>query len=132
MKKSIILLLIATLCLTLVACAPKVIADGQYTVEVMLTGGSGRASVESPTALTAKSGAIIATVVWSSPFYEWMQVDGVQYEPVQESGNATFIIPVELDTDIPVRAQTVAMSQPHVIEYTLRFDSASIQTATLE
>ena len=128
-KKFLIPLLLALLLLS--ACAGKsgMPADGQYTIEAMLTGGSGRASVDSPAALTIQDGKATATVVWSSPFYEWMQVDGVQYDPVQMEGNATFVIPVTLDQDMPVSAQTVAMSEPHVVEYTLRFDSATVKPA---
>ncbi len=104
-------------------------ADGAYTVQTTLSGGSGRASIASPAALTIEKGKATATVVWSSPFYAWMQVDGVKYEPVQAKGNATFIIPVTLDADMPVFAQTLAMSAPHVVEYTLRLDSSALKKA---
>lgn len=130
MKKSLIILL-TVLLLVCPACATQKspLGDGRYTVEATLTGGSGRANVESPVALAVESGGLTATVVWSSPYYEWMKIDGVQYDPVQTEGNSTFVIPVILDADIPVSAQTVAMSEPHVIEYTLYFDSASIKAA---
>ena len=58
-------------------------ADGTYTCDVTLEGGSGRATVESPAALTVADGK--------------------------------------------VTADTVAMSTPHEIEYTLTFDSASLK-----
>ena len=130
MKKQILIPLLLVM-LLLSACAAKggPPEDGTYFIEATLSGGSGRASVESPAALTVQDGKATATVVWSSPFYEWMQVDGVRYEPVRTEGNAAFVIPVALDADVPVLAQTVAMSEPHVVEYTLRFDSATIKTA---
>ena len=34
-----------------------------------------------------------------------------------------------LDTDIPVLAEALAMSEPHLIEYTLNFNSATIKEA---
>ena len=50
------------------------LADGEYTCEVTLTGGSGRASVESPARIVIKDGAATAVIVWSSSHYEYMMV----------------------------------------------------------
>lgn len=102
------------------------IADGEYTVAVTLSGGAGKASVASPAGITVENGAIRAKIVWSSPHYESMTLDGKEYAPVNTEGNSTFVLPVTLDTDIPVSALTTAMSQPHLIEYTLRFDGATL------
>ena len=103
-------------------------ADGEYTVSVALEGGSGRATVESPAALTVADGKMTATIVWSSPNYDYMIVDGEKYLPTNTEGNSTFEIPVSaLDTALDVTADTVAMSTPHEIEYTLTFDSASLK-----
>ena len=103
-------------------------ADGTYTCEVTLEGGSGRATVESPAALTVADGKMTATIVWSSPNYDYMIVDGEKYLPTNTDGNSTFEIPVAaLDTALDVTADTVAMSTPHEIEYTLTFDSASLK-----
>ena len=103
-------------------------ADGTYTCDVTLEGGSGRATVESPAALTVADGKMTATIVWSSPNYDYMIVDGEKYLPTNTEGNSTFEIPVAaLDTALDVTADTVAMSTPHEIEYTLTFDSASLK-----
>ena len=102
--------------------AAEVPADGTYTCEVTLEGGSGRATVESPAALTVKNGKMTATIVWSSPNYDYMVVDGEKYLPTNTDGNSTFEIPVAaLGTPLDVVADTVAMSTPHEIEYTLTF-----------
>ena len=102
--------------------------DGDYTTEVTLEGGSGRATVDSPAAITIKDGEATATIVWSSPNYDYMLVDGEKYLPTNTEGNSTFEIPVSaLDTALDVTADTVAMSTPHEIEYTLTFDSASLK-----
>lgn len=104
------------------------LADGDYTVEVTLAGGSGRASVESPAELTVNGGACTAKIVWGSSNYDYMKVDGEQLLPVNTEGNSTFSIPVAaFDHPLAVIADTTAMSQPHEIDYTLLFDSASIQ-----
>ena len=102
------------------------VADGTYTCEVTLQGGSGRASVDSPATIIVKDGKVTADIVWSSPNYEYMLVDDVQYDPIQTEGNSEFQIPVTLDEDVAVSALTVAMSQPHLIDYTLHFDSVTL------
>ena len=105
-------------------------ADGSYTCAVTLEGGSGRATVESPAALTVADGALTATIVWSSPNYDYMLIDGEKYLPINTEGNSTFEIPVAaLDTALAVTADTVAMSTPHEIDYTLTFDSATLAAA---
>ena len=101
-------------------------ADGSYTCEVTLEGGSGRATVDSPAALTVADGKMTATIVWSSPNYDYMIVDGEKYLPTNTEGNSTFEIPVSaLGAPLSVVADTVAMSTPHEIEYTLTFSAPS-------
>ncbi len=108
-----------------------VLDDGEYTVDVTLSGGSGRASVESPAKLTVSGGEFTATILWSSSNYDYMLVDGVQYDPVNTEGNSAFEIPVlTFDTPVAVQADTTAMSQPYLIDYTLTFDSSSITSAS--
>lgn len=101
---------------------------GSYTAEVTLNGGSGRTKVESPARLQVKDGEIHATIVWSSPNYDYMKVDGEIFELISKEGNSTFEIPViAFDRSMPVIANTIAMSQPHEIEYTLTFDSTTLK-----
>lgn len=104
--------------------------DGNYTVSVALEGGSGRATVEETAALEIKEGVSTATIVWSSPNYDYMLVEDKKYTPVNKAGNSTFAIPVKyFDEKLPVTADTVAMGTPHEIEYTLQFDSETIEKA---
>ena len=104
--------------------------DGTYQMEVELLGGSGRASVTSPAKVEIKDGKAVATLEWSSPNYDYMVVDGEKYLPVNTEGNSVFQIPVEaFDQDIAVIADTVAMSTPHEIEYTLNFHAGNAVTA---
>ena len=50
-------------------------------------------------ALTVAEGKMTATIVWSSPNYDYMIVDGEKYLPTNTEGNSTFEIPVSaLDT----------------------------------
>lgn len=101
--------------------------DGTYRVNVQLEGGSGKATVQSPATLKIEEGNAYGTIVWSSPNYDYMIVDGEKILPVNTEGNATFEIPVAgFDTTLSVSADTTAMSTPHEIEYTLKFDSSTI------
>lgn len=104
------------------------LADGTYTAEVTLEGGSGKATIESPATLTVKDGEITASIVWSSPNYDYMIVNEEKYLPVNTEGNSVFEIPVaSLETPLEVVADTVAMSKPHEIEYTITFDASTVK-----
>ncbi len=131
MKKTFSFLLILSLVLALLAgCkkAPEGPKDGAYNAAVTLSGGTGKATVLSPALLTVSGGKMTAEIVWSSKNYDYMLVDGVRYDAEIKDGHSVFVIPVAaLDTDLAVTADTVAMSVPHEIEYTLRFDAASLE-----
>ena len=101
--------------------------DGEYTAAVTLSGGTGKASVDSPARLFVEDGKITAEIVWSSTHYEYMVLDEVQYDRLDGEGNSTFLIPVVLDEDIAVSAMTTAMSEPHLIDYVLHFDGATLE-----
>ena len=102
--------------------------DGEYSIQVDLEGGSGKASVSSPTLMLVKNGRMYAELQWSSSNYDYMIVDGEKYLPVnEEGGNSEFEIPVlAMDEAMPVIADTTAMGTPHEINYTLTFYSDSI------
>ena len=103
------------------------LADGSYTADVALAGGSGRASVQSPAELNVKDGKVTAKIVWSSKNYDYMKVGDTKYDTVIEDEHSTFEIPVScFDWAMAVKADTTAMSEAHEIDYTLTFDSASV------
>lgn len=101
--------------------------DGVYTCAVTLEGGTGRASVQSPAVLTVQDGVMTAELIWSSNHYDYMIVNEETLLPDSTKEHSIFTIPVaELDAPLTVIADTTAMSQPHEVEYTLTFDSATI------
>ena len=103
------------------------LADGEYTVEVTMEGGSGRASIQSPTELTIENGQAQAEIVWSSNHYDYMIVGGEKYLPVSTDEHSVFEIPVAVfDEGMDVIGDTTAMSTPHEVEYTLTFASESV------
>lgn len=106
------------------------LADGSYTIELTMEGGSGRASIQSPAQLAIADGAATATLEWSSPNYDYMLVNGEKYLPVNTEGNSVFEVPVEaLDAPLTMIGDTVAMSTPHEVEYTVTFHSDTLQSA---
>ena len=105
------------------------VEDGSYTIELTMEGGSGRASIQSPAQITVADGAVTATLEWSSPNYDYMLVNGEKYLPVNTEGNSVFEVPVEaLDAPVTMIGDTVAMSTPHEVEYTVTFHSDTLQS----
>ena len=106
------------------------LADGSYTIELTMEGGSGRASIQSPAQITVADRAATATLEWSSPNYDYMLVNGEKYLPVNTEGNSVFEVPVEaLDVPLTMIGDTVAMSTPHEVEYTVTFHSETLESA---
>lgn len=104
------------------------IPDGSYWIRVSMTGGSGRASISSPTGFYVKDGQATADIHWSSASYDYMKLDGVRYDAFTDAaGHSVMTIPVSaLNTAIPVLADTTAMSKPYEIEYQLTFDGSAL------
>lgn len=107
------------------------LSDGAYTAAVTLSGGSGRAYVESPARLTVKDGVCTAEIVFSSKNYDYVCIGDMVFLPVNAEGNSTFVLPVtRFDRPMPIVADTVAMSEPHEIAYTLLFDSKTLEAVS--
>lgn len=106
------------------------VEDGTYTIDLAFEGGSGKAKVFSPATVTVSGENVTATIQWSSPNYDYMLVDGEKYLPINTEGNSVFEIPVLFfDKPMDVIGDTVAMSTPHEIEYTLTFYSDTMRPA---
>lgn len=104
------------------AASAEALADGVYSCTVTLGGGSGKTTVSSPVELTVAEGKMTAVITWSSSKYDYMLVDGEKFLPLSNEGGSTYEIPVAaLDTELAVVADTIAMGNPHEIEYTLTF-----------
>lgn len=102
--------------------------DGEYAIEVTMTGGSGKATIVSPTVLTVKDGKAYAKIQWSSSNYDYMIVDGQKLLNESEEGYSTFTIPVmAMDQEMPVIADTTAMGTPHEVSYQFTFYADSIE-----
>lgn len=103
--------------------------DGEYAIEVELTGGTGKTTVSSPAGLTVLDGHAYARIEWSSTHYDYMLVEGKKYLPLYEEGYSTFEIPITVFNEpMEVIADTTAMSTPHEITYQLTFDLEGVMS----
>ncbi len=95
-------------------------AAGTRMVDITMEGGSGKAHILSPVEVNETGGKLTAKLVWSSSNYDYMIVGGTRYENENPGGPSTFTIGID-DTEEPlvIIADTVAMSVPHEIEYTI-------------
>ena len=102
----------------------EALSDGTYTPTLFtVSGGTGKVTITCPE-VTVSGGSAEARISFSSPHYEWVRVDGVQYDPEnkeeKDRKTSEFRIPVRLDEEFGITGLTTAMSEPHEIEYTLR------------
>lgn len=97
--------------------------DGDYSIEVSLAGGSGRASVTTPTWMNVQEGRAYARLLWSSPYYDYMILEGRKYlNETTDGGSSSFTIPITaMDAPMEIIADTTAMGDPVEIDYTLTF-----------
>ncbi|MDO4976961.1 MAG: hypothetical protein Q4E53_06840 [Eubacteriales bacterium] len=104
------------------------IKDGEYAIDVELVGGSGKATVNTPTLMIVKDKKAYAQLIWSSSNYDYMIIDDVRYDNLEDGEmNSTFEIPITaMDEPMTIIADTTAMGTPHEIEYQLTFFADSI------
>lgn len=127
-----ILIAAALICmLSVTSCAPQgvtshvsVDVNSPQLVDITMEGGSGKAHIESPVEITYKDGEAFAKLVWSSKYYDYVIVDGIRYDNENPGGYSTFTVPVgSLDEPLSIIGDTVAMSTPHEIEYTITWNA---------
>lgn len=107
------------------------IKDGDYTIEISLNGGTGKASVSSPAHLRIFNGKATVSIVWSSSNFDYMTAGGKKYLPEYTEEHSVFEIPVSvLAQEMEISADTVAMSRPHEIPYTLIFHWETLRKET--
>ena len=104
----------------------EIISEGEYQASAELVGGSGKAHIENAIVNVAADGAMTATITWSSSKYDYMIVNGEKLLPINTEGNSVFEMPVsKIGVPLDITADTIAMSEPHEIEYTIQFDIIS-------
>lgn len=99
------------------------LSDGTFVPTLFTAeGGTGKVIITCPEVVLSGED-VQALIEFSSPHYEWVKVDGVQFDPENadeaDRKNSVFRIPAVLDEKLKISALTTAMSEPHEIEYTL-------------
>ena len=103
--------------------------DGEYKAEITLGGGTGRTTIQSPANVYVENGVITAEIIWSSPNYDLMIVDGKEYKPISNDGRSVFLAEFPAaDVPVEIKAETVAMSTPHMIDYTITISGTEFKT----
>lgn len=103
-------------------------ADGAYTADdFSFSGGTGKTKITCE-GITVKDGKNYATIKFSSDKFTKLVVNGTEYQPTSNEGGSYFEIPVTLNTDMTITGTTVAMSEPHDIDYTIHITKS--ETAT--
>ena len=101
------------------------LADGVYTVEVVLEGG--RAALGSPALMTVEGGACTADIVFNTKKIDYVIVDGEKYLPTSTEDGAAFTVPVAgFDRKLTIVVDSTAIKPAAEVTYTMTFDSASI------
>ena len=122
MRKRILAALLAWLVAAVGALAEDAIAPDVFS----FTGGTGRVTITCPR-LWLEDGGARAEIVFSSPNYAYVKVDGVEYATTHEGETSAAVVPVNVNRTTQILAMTTAMSAPHEIEYTITFDAASLK-----
>ncbi len=120
MRSRILALLVAlALVVGAVALAEGGLPDGEYAPDgFAFSGGSGRVTISCPK-LAVRDGTVYATLVFSSPNYSRLVLDGAEYAPAHDGDATAFEVPAPVNADFTVVATTTAMSAPHDIAYAL-------------
>ena len=100
------------------------LADGSYKADdFSFEGGTGKTTITCE-GITVKNGKTYATIKFSSDKFTKLVADGIEYQPISNDGGSFFEIPVTLNKDMTITGTTMAMTEPHDIEYTIHITKA--------
>ena len=117
--RALALALFLALCLSAALAEGATLPEGEYAPDgFTYSGGSGKVTISCPQ-ISVTGGAATATLVFSSPNYPRLVVDGAEYTAEHEGKTSAFTVPVRVNEDMTIVGTTTAMSQPHDIEYTI-------------
>ncbi|MDD2979357.1 MAG: ABC transporter substrate-binding protein [Hespellia sp.] len=120
--KKIVMVSIPILLAVLLFCFirfDKAIPDGTYSpTSFQFTGGTGKVEIGCQDVIIT-NGKAAAEITFSSDAYDYVKVDGKQYNTTVSDGSAQVTIPVRINGDTTILADTTKMSESHEIEYVL-------------
>ena len=115
----VLLLMLVMAWAALAAPAGAEMADGVYAPDSFdFSGGTGKVTIECPE-VRVEAGDVTATLVFSSPNYPTLRVDGETYEAEHGDRNSIFRVPARLNEEMEIVGTTTAMSTPHDVTYTV-------------
>lgn len=83
--------------------APIDLRNSTYTIEAVLKGDEGITAIQSPMSIFVDEKKATAVIVWDSPYYNYMIVDGEMIMAKSHEGGSVFWIPVTAwDEEIPI------------------------------
>ena len=98
------------------------LADGDYSSEVTLTGGS--MAVRSPAAMRIENGDCTAELVFETRRIDYVIVDGQKYEPASTEDGAVFQIPVAaFGVGLSIAVDSTALNPPVEVPCTVTFSA---------
>ncbi|MBQ4045333.1 MAG: hypothetical protein II627_02700, partial [Lachnospiraceae bacterium] len=104
---------------TRVVNSSTTLADGVYKPDATRwSGGSGRLAYIRCNKITVRGGKTYATIEFSSNTYTHLKASGSTYSNIGGS-KSIFEIPIELNKNNTIIGRTVAMSQPHWVQYSI-------------
>lgn len=104
------------------------LADGTYKADdFSFSGGTGKTKITCE-GITVKDGQTYATIKFSSSSFTKLVVDGKEYQPTSNEDGSCFEIPVVLNTDMTITGTTVAMTEPHDIDYVIHITKSDTDT----
>lgn len=107
-------------------------ADGTYKADdFSFSGGTGKTKITCE-GITVKDGKTYATIKFSSEKFTKLVVNGTEYQPVSNDGGSYFEIPVTLNTDMTITGTTIAMTEPHDIDYVIHITKSGADTPDAE
>ena len=100
-----------------------IFSSAAESVNVKISGGSGKARIENPVSITRKDGKTFARLVWTSRNFDYMIVGGKKYMNENAGGKSTFTVQIpDGAKKVELTEDTTAMSRPHEIEYLIEFE----------
>lgn len=74
--------------------APIDLKNATYTIEAMVTGNGGIGTIQTPTSIFVKEKKATVVLIWDTPAYDYMVVDGEKILAKSREGGSIFWIPV--------------------------------------
>lgn len=129
LSRAVITLLPLIIALFVTSCTSQGVTV--HYAAITMEGGSGKAYIESPVEISERDGVTYAKLIWNSENYDYVVVYGEKYLNENPGGQSTFTVPVKsFDEPFEFIGDTLAMSKPHEIEYTITWGDVTDKDIT--